>query len=406
MNRKIAIFSGSRAEYGLQFPTIKAIQKHPNLEGELIVSGSHLDEDFGKTVEEIKKDGLKIHSKIKIHKNKNDAIFTPQAIASCIDGLSKVLNKIKPDIFVIYGDRFETFAACIASTQMNIPTAHIEGGDITEGGALDDSVRHAITKLSHIHFTTNEQATNRILCMGEEKWRVKTVGLPTLNLLKSGNYASKEEIFKKYSIDFERPIIIFTQHPISTENKLAKKQLLPSINSLVNLSKKNVQVIITYPNGDSGGSIMISEIKKISTINNLNIQTYKSIGRYYYQGFIALAKDSEIKIACVGNSSSGIKETPYFGCPTVNIGSRQLNRLRAENIIDVNYDEKEISSAIHKCLSDKNFRNKCRLVKNPYGKNNASIKIAKILASIDLDSEKILRKKMTIKGLRRNNIYY
>ena len=183
MKKIIAVFTGNRAEYGLQFPILKAIQNHKNLDYRLIISGAHLAKRFGETIKEIKNDGFKIHAKVKIEMSKNIDIFTPNAISSCVMGVAKVLRKIKPDIFLVYGDRFEGFAAVIASTQMNIPTAHIEGGDITEGGALDDSVRHAMTKLSHFHFTTNFQATNRILSMGEEKWRVKTVGYPAIDLL-------------------------------------------------------------------------------------------------------------------------------------------------------------------------------------------------------------------------------
>lgn len=170
MNEKrvIAVFSGNRAEYGLQFPILQAIKNHPLLEYRLIVSGAHLDSNFGSTISEIRKDGFDIYAEVKIEMSGDKKTSTALAIASGISNLTPVLDKLKPDLFVVYADRFEGFAAVITSTQMNIPTAHIEGGDITEGGALDDSVRHAMSKLAHLHYTTNEQAANRILAMGED----------------------------------------------------------------------------------------------------------------------------------------------------------------------------------------------------------------------------------------------
>ena len=166
--RKIAVFTGNRAEYGLQFPVIRAIDKHPDLTYRLIVSGAHLDTNFGRTLREIEEDGFRIDKEIKIETDSETLFSSAQAIGSGIKEISKALEEISPDIMVVYADRFEGFSAVVASTQMNIPTAHIEGGDLTEGGALDDSIRHAMTKLSHIHFTTNKQATNRILGMGED----------------------------------------------------------------------------------------------------------------------------------------------------------------------------------------------------------------------------------------------
>ena len=177
LNKKkiIAIFSGNRAEYGLIKPILEAIDKSNNLDYRLLVSGAHLDNNFGKTINEIKKDNFKIYSEVKINMKDLNITSTPLAISSGIVSLTPLLKKINPDYFLVYADRFEGFSAIITSSQMNIPTIHVEGGDITEGGAFDDSVRHAMTKLAHIHFTTNIEATKRILKMGEEKWRVKTV---------------------------------------------------------------------------------------------------------------------------------------------------------------------------------------------------------------------------------------
>ena len=286
----IGIFTGNRAEYSLMLPIIKAIKEHPMLTYKLIVSGAHLEKNFGKTIEEIYKDGFKIYSKIPIKSHLSKKVFTAKSIAQIILRLTTVLQKLKPDIFLTFADRFESFAAVITSTQMNIPTAHVEGGDITEGGALDDSVRHAMTKLSHFHFTTNQESSNRIIAMGEEKWRVKTVGFPAIDSLKSGNFVKHKELKKKFNIDIKKPIIIFTQHSVTTEYLKVKKQLTPSLNALINASNEGCQVIVTYPNNDVGGEVIKKCLKKISIKKNSNIQIIKSLGRYNYHGVLALAK--------------------------------------------------------------------------------------------------------------------
>ncbi len=399
MNNKkiIAVFTGNRAEYGLQYPILKAINDHPDLEYRLIVSGAHLDKNFGATLKEIEEDGFTIHTEAQIDLDEDTLFATSKAIGTGILSISKILNDLNPDIFIVYADRFEGFAAVIAGTQMNIPTAHIEGGDITEGGALDDSVRHAMTKLSHIHFTTNQQASNRVLAMGEEPWRVHTVGFPAIDLIQEGNYASKKELDKLYNFDFKRPIVLFTQHSVTTEFKEAVNQLKPSLLALEKLAKEGCQVIVTYPNNDAGGRRIIDELNTVKDSGLINIQVFRSLGRYNYHGILALAKYPEIKIVCVGNSSSGIKETPAFGCPTVNIGSRQKGRLRANNVLDADYNSNEIIKKIKECCENESFRNKCFNCLNPYGVGDAGIKIADILNKLSLD-QSILRKGMTLEG--------
>jgi len=322
---------------------------------------------------------------------------TANAIGSGVLSITNALDSIRPDLMVVYADRFEGFAAVIASTQMNIPTAHIEGGDLTEGGALDDSVRHAMSKLAHIHFTTNHQATNRILGMGEEPWRVHTVGFPAIDLISEDCYASEDEILKKLPISTNRPIVLFTQHSVTTEFDLSASQLYPSISAIKKLAKEGYQIIITYPNNDAGGQIIIQLLEELAAEKNENILLKKSLGRYFYHGVLALAKDHSKQVVCVGNSSSGIKETPAFGCPTVNIGSRQQGRLRGDNVIDANYNENEIVNAVQKCIKDIGFREVCHSVENPYYMGGAGEKIAQILSEVELDKA-LIRKGMTLLG--------
>lgn len=391
--RKIAVFTGNRAEYGLQYPILKAIAAHPRLKYFLLVSGAHLQEDFGYTVQEIEKDGFKVYAEVNLTMEEDTLFSTAQAIGSGILSLSQTLDKIKPDFLVVYADRFEGFAAVVAGTQMNIPTAHIEGGDVTEGGALDDSVRHAMTKLTHIHFTTNEQAAVRIRRLGEEPWRIYNVGFPAIDLIVAGEFTLPSELKEKYGLTSDKPIIIFTQHSVTTEYKKAAEQVKPSLEALRILAREGCQVVITYPNNDAGGRRIIKEIENLKEEKLENVQVHQSLGRYDYHGILNLCGRKGTGV-CVGNSSSGIKETPALGCPVVNIGPRQNGRLRADNVIDVDYDKDLILDATRKALCDEVFRKKCHECKNPYGAGNAGEKISDVLATIDINL-KLLQKKIT-----------
>jgi UDP-N-acetylglucosamine 2-epimerase (non-hydrolysing)/GDP/UDP-N,N'-diacetylbacillosamine 2-epimerase (hydrolysing) len=280
---------------------------------------------------------------------------------------------------------------------MNIPTAHIEGGDITEGGALDDSVRHAMTKLAHLHFTTNQQATNRILAMGEEPWRVHTVGFPAIDLIQAGNFADAGLVAERLNLDLRRPVLLFTQHSVTTQFLNAMEQVQPSLDALVERAAQGDQVVITYPNNDAGGLVIISQLERLAARSIPGIQVHRSLGRHLYHGVLALARSTANRVVCIGNSSSGIKETPVFGCPTINIGSRQEGRLRATNVIDVGYDKAEILRAVSRCLTDESFRLQARTAENPYYIGDAGLKIAGILAGVPLDAG-MITKKMTNRG--------
>ncbi len=389
MKRTVAIFTGNRSEYGLFYPILKQIAADERLVYKLLVSGAHLKENYGKTLDEIKKDGFEVHHEIHIKSEDDTLRGTTLGLASSIENTSKCLAQLRPDLLVIYADRFESFGALIAGTQLGIPTAHIEGGDYTEGGALDDSVRHAMTKLAHLHFTTNEPAAERVRKLGEEKWRVFNVGSPSLDLLKEKNFASLEEIQKRLPIDPEKPILIFTQHSVAIEFNQGREQIIPSLQALQYVAEKlGCQIIATYPNDDAGGEAMIEELEKYNQRNIPNFHVKPSLGRYLYHGILNIAS------AYLGNSSSGIKETPGFYCPCINIGDRQKGRLRANNIIEVNYNKFEIINAIKKALNDVQFKEQVNNCNNPYGAGDAGKQIADLLASIPID-DCLLKKKMT-----------
>jgi UDP-hydrolysing UDP-N-acetyl-D-glucosamine 2-epimerase len=392
--RVIAVFTGNRAEYGLQFPILKAIAEHPGLEYKLIVSGAHLDSNFGRTLKEIEGDGFKIHAEVKIEMAADTLFATANAIGTGIVSMSRALDRLRPDMLVVYADRFEGFAALVAGTQMRIPTAHIEGGDVTEGGALDDSVRHAMTKLAHLHFTTNADAARRIRAMGEASWRVHNVGFPAIDLISRGLFASPDEVRARYGLVDDRPVALFTQHSVTTQFDSAAAQVRPCLRAMEALARQGVQTILTYPNNDAGGQAIVAELERSAAKQRPNIQLHKNLGRYNYHGvlnFIGKISGG----ACVGNSSSGIKETPAFRCPAINIGSRQAGRLRAANVIDTGYEAGQIARAFKRCVSDARFLRSCRTGKNPYGRGNAGRKIAAELARVPLDS-RLITKEMTV----------
>jgi UDP-hydrolysing UDP-N-acetyl-D-glucosamine 2-epimerase len=391
--RRIAVFTGNRAEYGLQYPILRALSTDPRFEYFLLAGGAHLDKDFGKTMAEIESDGFKVHRQVDIQMDEDTLYATAQAIGSGVVDVSHILADLRPDFFVVYADRFESFAAMIAGTQMNVPTAHIEGGDYTEGGALDDSVRHAMTKLAHLHFTTNEQASERVRRLGEEPWRVHTVGFPALDLIAAGEFASPEEVKAKLGLDFSRPIILFCQHSVTTEFDAAAAQVRPSLAALGALANEGYQVIVTYPNNDAGGRRIINEILEWQGKGRKNVQVVKSLGRRLFHGVLNVI-GRHGRGAFAGNSSAGIKETPALGVPAINIGARQQGRLRGTNVLDVPYDETALIAAMRRSAEDESFRRQCATCENPYGAGNAGKKIADVLASVTIDSA-LLQKKMT-----------
>ena len=389
--RKIAVFSGNRAEYSLQYPVLKAINDDQRLDYYLLASGSHVDSDFGRTVAEIEADGFVVHREVDMRMEEDSLLATTNLIGTGILGLAPILEELEPDFLVVSADRSESFAAMITGTQMGIPTAHVEGGDYTEGGALDDSVRHAMTKLAHLHFATNEQAAERIRRLGEEPWRVFTVGLPALDMIAAGSYASADEVAESLSLDIRRPIVLFCQHSVTTEFEAARDQVRPSLEALRSLANDGSQVVATFPNNDAGGRQIVDELDSLR--DHPAFQVHKSLGIRRFHGLLNLI-GRHGRGAFVGNSSAGIKETPAFGCPVVNIGSRQQGRLRGSNVLDVPYDAERIGAAIRRCVDDEAFRTICRTAVNPYGAGDAGPRIAEVLATIPIDAN-LLQKKMT-----------
>ena len=275
---------------------------------------------------------------------------------------------------------------------MNIPTVHVEGGDITEGGTLDDNVRHALTKLSHLHFVTNKKSFNNLIKMGEEKWRIHNVGLASNDIIKKNNLLHRKTLEKNFKISSSSRILLFTFHAFGTDLKKMNKDiciLAKVINFYLN---KNYVIIATYPNNDYGSDVIINKLIEIKKLNkdNKNFILKKSLGNFLFYSLLALAKKN--KIILVGNSSAGIKECIAFKCPAVNIGERQKSRLKPINVIDTKCNFKNIIFNISKAFDSKVFKKKLLQGKNPYYKNNTGKKIANIINKLCLNKE-ILNKK-------------
>lgn len=378
--RKIAVVTGARSEYGLLRNTIRKIYENPNLELELIVTGTHLSRKYGYTVTEIEGDGFEIKKKIPIiDEMSNDICLEASQLLKEISEAFKVL---KPDLLLILGDRYEIFIVATAAMLMNIPICHISGGEITEG-AIDDKIRHSVTKIANIHFPGAEEYAGNIAKMGEERWRIFNVGDLGIENMKNIRLYDDKEIEEKIGFKVDRDTLIVTFHPVTLEIKNTEQYT----NNLISALKKfNNKIIITYPNSDAGSNIIIDKIKEYEETNE-NVKVFKSLG---IQLYLSVIKKCGVVI---GNSSSGIVEAPYFKVPVVNIGNRQKGRLMANNIINCNYDSDEIYNAIKKALTDE-YR---EYVKNEtislYGDGNTSEKIVEVLENINID-EKLIRKRL------------
>jgi UDP-N-acetylglucosamine 2-epimerase (non-hydrolysing)/GDP/UDP-N,N'-diacetylbacillosamine 2-epimerase (hydrolysing) len=376
--RKILVITGRRAEYGLMRSAMKAIKNHKNLELCLVVTGNHLLNEYGNTIDQIKKDGFKINHIIKSYSTNKSGWEMAFNLGNCICDLVNIFKKEKPDIILVLTDLGHALAGAIVGSHMNIPVAHIHGGDIS--GTIDESIRHATTKFAHIHFPATEKSAKRIFQMGEGKWRIYNVGAPGLDEILREKLMTRSEIIKKFNLKENEPFILLVQHSVTTEVKEASKQIQNTLDAIIEL---NYQTIMLYPNADAGSYDMLKVIEKYK--NEPCLKVYKNLER---KTFLSLLKHTNV---LVGNSSSGIIEAPSFKTITINIGTRQQGRERTCNVIDVDYDKKEIISAIKKSLFEKDLIKKVKKCKNPYGEGKASKKIVKILNEIKID-KKLLQK--------------
>jgi GDP/UDP-N,N'-diacetylbacillosamine 2-epimerase (hydrolysing) len=377
LKRKILFVTERRADYSKLRPVINEIKKSEKFEYYLVVTGSHLLKKHGYTINEIKKDGFQIHKKFKMfEENDDDSPSTmTMGFGKAIIKLTKIIKTLKPDLIFSGFDIGANFAAAVIGAHMNIHVAHLEGGEIT--GTIDESIRHAISKFAHIHFTSNEQATKRLIKMGELSENIFTVGNPSLDVIKSLKIISKKKLENEFNINFDKPLLLIVQHTVTTEINKIDKYFLETINAI---KETNQQSIIISGNADAGSQ----RIKKI--IKNSNILNYENLPFIKY---ISLLYHSS---AIIGNSSSGIMEAPFLHIPSINIGTRQEGRGKTKSIINVKYDKHQIKMAINKTLTDKKFLNSIKNQNNEHGNGTSSKKIIQILEKLNFEKISIQKK--------------
>lgn len=379
--RKICVITGTRAEYGLLKNILVKIRASRKLKLQLIVTGTHLSEQFGYTLQEILADGFEVDEKLPILMNSNSSNNVPKEMGMLMIQLSQTFERLKPDMLLILGDRYEILAAVSTAMGMNIPIAHIAGGEITEG-LIDEQIRHAITKMSHIHFAGADVYAQNIMNMGEENWRVFNVGDTGIENIKLTNFVNKEELKKELNVEVDEETLLVTYHPVTLEIDRLPYQIENLINALNIVNKK---IIITYPNADNGGNYIIEKLEEFAKINS-NVYLFKNLGIIKYLSVMKLCG------AVIGNSSSALVEAPYLKVPVVNIGNRQKGRLMADNIISCGNECEDIIEAIDKSLSTK-FKEKAKSVKSLYGEGDTSEAIVNVLENIPIN-DKLLKKKL------------
>lgn len=368
--RKVAVFTGTRAEYGLLYWLLKDLQQDSEIELQLLVSAMHLSPEFGMTYQQIETDGFTITEKVEMLLSSDSAVGTAKSIGLGVLGFADALERMKPDVLVVLGDRFEALAVTQAAMILRIPIAHIHGGEITEG-AYDDAIRHAITKLSLLHFTSTEAHRNRVIQLGEHPSRVFNVGAVGLDHLQRSKMFSLAELSASLNFKLEQPYFLVTYHPVTLASEPAKASFENLLKALDAFPQH--QIILTYPNADDGGREIIPLLEAYAKQQPSRVLAIPSLGQKRYLSAVKHAA------AVVGNSSSGIIEVPSFKVPTVNIGERQRGRLAAESVFSCPSNTAAIIETLQLGL-----KSDLTQVVNPYGKGKASEAILKQLKVADL----------------------
>jgi len=377
--RKICVVTGTRAEYGLLYWLMKEIEEDKDLELQLIVTGMHLSPEFGLTYKTIEKD-FKIDKKIEMLLSSDTSVGISKSMGLAQISFADAYEELQPDILVVLGDRYEIFSAVSSAMIARIPIAHLHGGETTEG-AFDESIRHSITKMSHLHFTATQEYRNRVIQLGEQPDRVFNVGGLGIDNIKKLKLFSKEEFEESIDFKLNKKNIIVTFHPVTLENFTAKERFQNLLDAIDKLQDTNI--IFTKANSDTDGRIINSMIDEYVKNNSDKAVSFTSLGQLRYLSALQYID------AMVGNSSSGLAEAPSFNIGTINIGDRQKGRIMADSVIDCNSDIISIDDAFSKLYS-LDFAKILKCSNNPYGDGGASEKIKEIIKDINLD--RILKK--------------
>ena len=393
--RRIAVVTGSRADYGYLFPVLRAINEHPDLDLHVLVTGMHLSTHYGLSLTEIVNDGFPVAATV----HALLASDTPEAISHSvglgIQGFARTYEQLKPDLIVVFGDRFEMFAAAVAAVPFRIPLAHIGGGENTIYVTMDVGYRAALTKFSHLHFVSIPAYADKLLDMGEEPWRIHVVGSPTIDYILSMEDVPTETLADDLQLDFSKPVAVVTYHPTTMEDPaLLGSYVATLLDALA--SFPDLQQVITFPNADTRNSVIVQLLQEYQR-SRPNVRLVRNLGSRRY---ISLLRRATVM---VGNSSSGIIEAPSFRLPVVNIGNRQAGRVRAANVIDVPHTADAIREAIRQAMSAE-FRESLKDLTNPYGDGQAGPRIARILAEIPLDDRLLIKEMAVPRGTMRRDI--
>lgn len=378
--RKICVVTGTRAEYGLLSRLMRLIQEAPDTQLQVIATNMHLSPKYGNTYQEIEKDGFTIDCKLPIidENAEDNAVTTVKSMATALSGFADAYNTLKPNLVVVLGDRYEILAAATAALIEGIPIAHLHGGEVTEG-AYDDAIRHSITKMSHLHFTSTEEYRKRVIQLGEQPDRVFYVGAPGVENIKKFPLMNKEEVEESVNFKLDENTILVTYHPVTLGEHTAEKDIKEFIAALE--ERKDLRVFFTMPNSDTGSQAIVDAINEFVANNPNRAIAFKSLGIKRYLSVMKYAG------AVVGNSSSGLLEVPSFGIPTLNIGDRQKGRMAADSVYNCETDKNSILDGLDVIMSPA-FKKKAAETHNPYEKTNTAEEIFKVISTYPLEELK------------------
>ena len=380
--KRIGIMTGTRAEYGLLKPLMQEINKDNDMELYLIVSGMHLSPEFGMTYQEIEEDGFEVNAKVEMLLSSDSPAGISKSIGLGVIGFADEFQRADLDMLILLGDRYEALSAAISAMVMRIPIAHLHGGELTEG-AIDEGIRHSITKMSYLHFTSTEQYRNRVIQLGENPERVFYVGALGVENIKKINLMTKEELERSIHFEIDENTVIVTYHPVTLENNTVEEQFLNLLEVLDRNPK--IRMIFTKANADTNGRIVNELIDKYAAQNSERACAFVSLGQKRYLSALKYCR------IVIGNSSSGIIEAPSFGKPIINIGDRQKGRICADSVINCGYTQQEIQQAMETALTEE-FENKASNCRNPYEKENTAANIISVIKDYLLNDKIKLKK--------------
>ena len=380
-SKRIAVLTGKRGGYGAMQPILSILRDSDDFELQLIVTDQHLNPDFGMTIHEVQQ-AFDVAAAVDMKQRDGSAKERAVALGNCTIGMSNALSRLNPDLLILYGDRGEVLATALVAAHLKIPIVHLQGGDVS--GNIDESIRHALTKLSHLHFASTQDSAKRIIGLGEEAWRVHVVGDNHIDNIIAGNYTQENDVRAKFAIDFEDDFVIMLQHPETVHERSSYKDAKASLDAI---AASGMRAIVVYPCSDAGYEGIIQAIEEYRNYPKFSI--YKNIDAKDFWGLMSIAR------VFIGNSSAGLIETPAFHLPAINIGDRQEGRIQGGNVVNVRPDKDEIRTLLDKIHNDSEFRSKLINAENPYGDGTAAQKITDVIRNLDMTTTDLLNKRMT-----------